>query len=230
MMRNLVLAILVLGLGLVGLQAQASANLLSDAGFETQAAGELNYGTTSWDGGGGGGTDSGGGAWIVSGSGEHARTGSKAGKAFIYGSNWAWSVIEQKVFSGSDIIDDSQNYTLSAYLYRDAALGPATARFEVQWLNAGGGDLGSNVVGSDIFSDADASGTWLLKSQQFAPAAGAYGAKYKVVLRSGTTTNPTRAIWVDDGNFDANPIPEPTSMILLGTGILGLFGATRRKN
>ena len=138
-MRNLILAILVLGLGLVGLQAQASANLLTDSGFDTQAVSALDWGTTPWWGGGGGGASSGGGGWVTA---AQSQSPSHSATLFTYGSDWAYAMAAQTLTSG--IIGGNQ-YTVSAYFKRTADIGTATANFKVEWLNSGGTTIGTSV-------------------------------------------------------------------------------------
>lgn len=224
MMRNLVLAILVLGLGLVGLQAQASANLLTEPGFDGLAAGTaLSWGGTPWGGGGGGGDLSGGGAIVTD---QKFNSASRSLAMYIYGANWAWALAQQAVGVGD--ITPGQTYNASATFLRDADIsaGGANALFKVEWLNSLGGAL-STSVGTANFNNSYAVNTWSLVSDQFIAPANAASAKFDIVYsKAASVANPGN-VWADNASFDV--IPEPTSMILLGSGLLGLLGISRKK-
>ncbi|MDP3785945.1 MAG: PEP-CTERM sorting domain-containing protein [Candidatus Omnitrophota bacterium] len=219
MMRNLILAILVLGLGLVGLQAQASANLLTDPGFDTQAVAEINWGTTPWWGGGGGGVSSGGGGWVTA---AQSQSPSHSATLFTYGGDWAYAMAAQTLTSG--IVGGNQ-YAVSAYFKRTADIGTATANFKVEWLNLVGTTIGTS-VSTAKFDNTYGANSWNLISDNLTATSGAVGAKYEIIYNKAAGAA-VGDIFIDDTNIDV--VPEPTSMILLGTGILGLFGISRKK-
>ncbi|MDP2943473.1 MAG: PEP-CTERM sorting domain-containing protein, partial [Candidatus Omnitrophota bacterium] len=201
----------------------ASANLLTDAGFDTQSVSELSWSTSPWWGGNGaaGGSASGGGVWIT---GAKANSPTHSSTLYLYGTDaYAWAVVGQTISSG---IVGGASYTASAKLLRDASLASSEALFKIEWLNAGGTTL-STSTGTVKFNDTYTANVWNSVSENFTANPSAVGAKYEIVFSRDAAGNDPGDIWADDSNFDV--IPEPTSMILLGSGLLGLFGISRKK-
>ena len=214
-MKNIVLATLVLGVSLFGLQAHASANLLSDSGFDTQAVGELNWGSTPWWGGSGGST-------AVGIEATQARSPSHSARFFTWGGGDSWTVLAQTLNSG---IVSGGDYTVSAYFMRTADI-TASANIKVEWLNGSGATIATS-VSTPTFDNTYSANSWNLLSDHFTAAPGAVGAKYEMVYSK--TGSGSGDILVDDTNFDSSVVPEPTSLLLLGSGLIGLLGMTRKK-
>ena len=70
------------------------------------------------------------------------------------------------------------------------------------------------------------SGWEALQYSSVAPV-GTTSVKYVVLLE--TWGSGTGSVYFDNAYADSAPIPEPASMLLLGSGLLGLFGITRKK-
>lgn len=208
-MRNLVLATLVLGIALVGLQAQVSANLLTDTdpGFDTQAVGGIDWGTTPWWGGAEYGA--------ASVTDAKSKSPSHSVQLSLYGDGGAWAGVGQTV-SG---ITGNTVYTASAYFQRDADIDIAEGGFKIRWLDSGGGVLRDD-TGLTKFNNSYTADTWHLISDQFTSPSDAAGANYQIVYGKFPGADPGD-IWADDANLDV--IPEPGTIILFSYGILGLI-------
>lgn len=50
--------------------------------------------------------------------------------------------------------------------------------------------------------------------------------KPKVTVHTGAVA---QSVYLDNMSMDQNPIPEPTSILLLGSGLMGLFGISRKR-
>ena len=194
-MRILILTTLVLGMALFGLQAQASANLLADPGFDAQAKGWLGWNTTPWwGGGGGGGKDSGGAAEIVN---TQSRSPSNSVRLFGWGKDWSYGMVAQTVTKG---IVGSEEYEFSAYFKRTANVS-TSAVFKVEWLDAGGKMIGYEAdVGTAKFDKSYAANSWTAVSNKFVSPPGAVGAKCEVVYSKAAGASGD--ISVDDISFD----------------------------
>ena len=92
----------------------------------------------------------------------------------------------------------------------------------LDWFNGGawiGGASGSSITGTNDWTSLSVTGA--------APASTTHVALTLRVYQN-TDGGSGTAYW-DDAYLDSNPIPEPTSMLLLGTGLIGLFTLGRKK-
>lgn len=183
--------------------SSAEANVLTNAGFET--------GLSGW------------GAWAsdvnstVVASPKHAGT----------------YAIDEKLNSGEsnggylqDLIDlglavgDAING--SVWIKTDSLVNEQ-AYLQVEFLNSGWGSLGSlesaKLSGTNDWTQVSVSGT--IPSDTV---------KAHFVLRLASTGAVSGNAYFDDASADKAPIPEPTSMLLLGTGLIGLFKLGRNKS
>ncbi len=110
----------------------------------------------------------------------------------------------------------------TAYTYKVWTLGDSgtyTGNFymELAWYN------GASLLSTD--SQSVALGTsWVQKT--LTAAAPVNTTTVRAILRSGAVNTTGK---FDDAELDGTPIPEPTSMLLLGSGLIGLFTVARRK-
>ncbi|MBN2190909.1 MAG: PEP-CTERM sorting domain-containing protein [Candidatus Aureabacteria bacterium] len=198
----------------------ASANMLADPGFDSMDVQEIKWDTTPWWGGGGGGTASGGGAWVTD---SNSKSAPHSATLFLYGNNWAYSMVAQTLTSG---ITPGTQYVASAFFNRQSDITPGEALFKIEWLNAGGGVVKTD-EGTTLFNNTHTAGLWHSLSDVFTAPADTVSAKYEIVFKKTGAGDPND-IWVDDASFDV--VPEPTSIVLLGLGLVGLISITRRKS
>lgn len=210
-MKRLIIASLVIGIALFGLQAQASANLLTNEGFDSVSSSPWG----SWGSGSAG---------SVIGSTDAYRSPSKSGKLMLVSANTNdYATIFQTISAnigdtlyGNGFVKGNLDANSQAY-----------AQFGF-W----GGDkltmVKSPVLSGGTF-DWLALNQWSAVVPAFVQGNALSRVEYGIViLASGNGANGTA--YFDDLSADSQPIPEPASMILLGTGLLGLFGVTRRKS
>ncbi|MDP3786165.1 MAG: PEP-CTERM sorting domain-containing protein [Candidatus Omnitrophota bacterium] len=195
----------------------ASANVLGDSGFEGTGAGP-------WI------SDNWGGPWTNDyDATDQIHAGAQSLKQVANGTNVLnkWEKAEAKqIFAvqPGDVVN-------GGVWMKWANISNAEAFLESKWLNASQAELGSGIgtvhktSGSGDWEFQDL-GTWT-EAQRTAPVNAAYVDYRLVFLSAGNADIATGTVWFDDANFTV--IPEPTSMLLLGSGLIGLFGFCRKK-
>ncbi len=207
---------LVMALVIFAIPSTAHANLLANSGFET------------WGPWGSGGSEVPGSWWHlfsdpnVTGTKESVikQSGSFSGKTTFAGSAAAWGGWGQRVsFTAGNTLYAYQPVNIPTTLGGTNSL----ASLEITFESAPDVPIGSAV--KTVRSTAT-SGWEALTYSAVAPS-GTTSVKYVVLLETwGSGTG--NAYW-DNSYADAVPIPEPTSLLLLGSGLVGMFITARRK-
>lgn len=207
---------LVAAVVLFTIPSTAHANLLANSGFET------------WGPWGPGGSEVPATWWHmfsdpnVTGTKESVikKSGSFSGKTTFAGSAGAWGGWGQRVaFTAGNTLYANQPINIPTALGGTNSL----ATLEIQFESAPDVGIGPAVKTS---SSAATSGWGALQYSAVAPSGTAF-VKYVVLME--TWGSGTGNVYWDDSYADTVPIPEPTSLLLLGSGLVGMFVAARRK-
>lgn len=187
----------------------ASANLLVNPGFEL--TGENGH-TQGWSNAVPDGWNS-----NIFGTTDNPHSGSYAARNFWDGAMW------------QDVaITGGTPFRLTGYVYIPSGVGgsPWGSFIQIKWLRANGTSAGIKAVSNfasltrDQYNLGDTGST-------LAPA-DAVTARVSFGTWSSDPWQPVSPTDFDD--LDFSPIPEPMSLLLLGTGLFGLVGLTRKKS
>lgn len=218
-MRNLVLVLSILGIALISMQAQASANLITDPGLENGGSAiAIKENTVDWTWSGGVNGDS----YY---SPDVARSGARSAKVAI----WGGSNTDYAYFVKDVTGLEAKPYQFSAYFLRNSAddlKAGSKGQLQLKWWNASNSVLRQD--NSVDFDTSYAADTWNLISLT-SPVAPAGAVKLSAVVALTTTSGyaPNSAFFVDD--MDLQAVPEPMSLLLFGGGLAGLAGLVRKK-
>jgi len=190
----------------------AHANLLSNSGFETWT-GTPEVPTVWWnmfsdpD---------------VTGSKEATivKSGSYSGKTTFSGTGGGWGGWGQRVaFTAGNTLYAYQPINIPTALGGSNSL----ATLEIQFESAPDNGIDTSVK----TSRSTATSGWEALSYSATAPTGTNYVKYVVMLE--TWGSGTGSAYFDDAYADNVPIPEPASLLLLGSGLIGMLAVTRRK-
>jgi len=207
------------------------ANILTDPGFESGAAGQPN--PIPLPGGAGGG-------WAVFNGAAYANAAAETGnwgiiEAQAPGAAWNFMAPYQVVGG----VSAGQQYILTADFMTPTGISEAAGGYvpvviQLTYFNAAGADLGTVETGG---AGAKAIQYWPAAANVWytgtvtatAPAGAVYVAPYLAFMENGSQTGPDTLYW-DNASLTQVQVPEPSSLALLAMGLGIPFYFLRRRN
>ncbi|MFA5093774.1 MAG: PEP-CTERM sorting domain-containing protein [Candidatus Omnitrophota bacterium] len=212
-MKKIILMGLFIGTVLLQSSAAVASNSLTNPGFET------------WGPWGSSGEQVPGDWWHmfsdpdITGTRESSivKSGSYSGKEAITGSGWGgWGQWAS--------VTEGQTLYATAPVNIPTALVNAEAVLEVKFVDSGEAQIGQAYT---VTRNTSTSGWEDLCLAQVAPA-GTAKASLSLLLRNNGTGS-SGSVYFDDVVADTQPVPEPASLLLLGSGLIGLLGVSKKK-